>query len=262
MARWHRWAMTFGICGLLVIFTGCSSPQVASTRAFQFETDTFAYANEIENAYGYDEKGEWCKRPVKPEPTYSRHCFVVARSARQFFQHARFEPDLPEVSEADYRKLVRKVVGMSPRKDLPAQIVIPGYANLREFSAEHEPLLKEECGSLWQSYFQRGHWRMVFPFTGRQRERMAGQLMEAVQAQRPPVVHLVRFPGLEINHAVVIYDARETEDEIRFAVYDPNSPESPTRLAFDRKKRTFEFPRNKSFEGGLVQAYEVYRGCY
>jgi hypothetical protein len=266
ICRTNRVAFGLVMCLLLLILTGCKSTRLAGNRPFRFETDTFAYANEVEKTFACDENGRWSGHPVEPKATYARYCFVVARSSRQFFQHARFDPALPKVTDAEYRKLIRKVVHTSPRKDLPEaeRIVIPGYANLREFSREQERLLKAECGSFWQSYFQLGHWRMVFPFSRRERERMAARFATAIRENRPPIVHVLTFPGLRINHAIVLYDVEETADEVRFAAYDPNSPNQSSRLTFHLKERFFEFPRTHYFRGGRVEAYEVYRSdfCY
>src|SRR6185369_2464339 len=149
---------------------GCASPgklPPPQTRLFDFQKDTFAFANELVWVYEYDANGNWTTHNRDPKPTYSLHCFVLARSARQFFLNARFDPNLPVADEASYRHLIRQVVASSPRKRRAEdrKIVIPGYADLRTFSRENENLLKSECGGGWQSYFQRGHWRMIFPFS-------------------------------------------------------------------------------------------------
>jgi hypothetical protein len=124
-------------------------------------------------------------------------------------------------------------------------------------------LLKAESGGAWQSYFQRGHWRMIFPFSRTHQENTARALVNSLKQNRPPVVHLVRFPQLSINHAVVLFDVAETETEIRFAAYDPNKPEKPTTLTYDRARRTFNLPANDYFIGGRVDVYEIYRSwCY
>ena len=254
------------MCLCFAFLMGCASaPRMAGSRSFRFETDTFAYANEVDVDYAYDAQGRWVGHARQPKPDYTRHCFVVARSAGQFFQHARFDAARPKATDAGYRRLVRKVVSTSPRRDLAesAKVIIPGYANLREFSREQERLLKEECGSFWQSYFQRGHWRMVFPFSRGNQAKMAARLAMDLRKNRPPIVHLVCFPSLRINHAVLLYEVQETPEEIRFATYDPNAPQQPTWLAFRRAGRTFDFPVNTYFPGGRVAAYEVYRrGCY
>ena len=246
------------------LLAGCAGPPKASvpfSRPFAFPQDTFAYPNELVWAYRFDPAtGEMEHQRREPPATYAHHCFVVARAARQFFQHARFEPDRPVADEATYRRLVRAVVSLSPRREQTGaeKIVIPGYANLRIFSQAHERLLKEECGGAWQSYFQRGHWRMIFPLSRRHQERMAGQLVAAWRRNLPPVVHVVRFPSLTINHALVLMGVVETETAIEFATYDPNSPERATQLIYDRQTRTFHFPRNHYFTGGRVDVYEVY----
>src|SRR5213596_3106531 len=113
-----------------------------------------------------------------------------------------FDETRPIADPATYRSLIHRVVGMSPRRS-PAElkVVIPGYRDLFAFSHAQEKLLKQECGSAWQSYFQRGHWRMVFPFTKRGQEKTAARLRQSIRQNRPPVVHLVRFPDITINHA-------------------------------------------------------------
>jgi hypothetical protein len=253
------------VLALSLLLCGCatSRPIVpANSRAFEFQKDTFAYANELVWEYGFDANGKWKGHARQPKPDYTHHCFVVARAARQFFQFARFDPAQPEADAATYRRLIRGVMKQSARRDVPdsERIVIPGYADLREFSLAQELLLKAECGGAWQSYFQRGHWRMIFPFSREHQRKTAEALLAEVKQNRPPVVHVVRFPQLTINHALVLFDANETTREIQFTVYDPNKPEKPATLTYDRVKKTFFFPANDYFPGGRVDVYEIYRG--
>lgn len=250
-----------------LLLAGCASspPARPGSRSFNFQQDTFAYANELVWEYHFDDHGKWIHRSRERKADYTHHCFVVARSAKQFFRNARFDALLPKADAATYRRLIRKVVASSPRKSLPEgkKIIIPGYANLRAFSQEQERLLKGECGGAWQSYFQRGHWRMIWPFSRSGQKQTAERLMNKIQNKDPSVVHLVRFPSLTINHAAVLFDARETTERIEFTAYDPNSPEQPSTLTYDRARRTFSFPTNSYFPGGQVDVYEIYRnGCY
>jgi len=247
---------------VLVILCGCASRRpFVGTRPFDFQTDSFAYPNDLVWEYHFDANGKWVHQRREPQPDYTHHCFVVARSARQFFENARFDPTQPVASEATYRRLIRRVVSVDPSHPLPdsKKIVIPGYANLRDFSAAQEALLKSECGGAWQSYFQRGHWRMIFPFSRSHQERTAERLLADLKQNRPPVVHVVRFPQLTINHSVLLFGAKETVKEILFSVYDPNKPDSPKVLAFDRASRTFSFAGNDYWPGGRVDIYEIYR---
>lgn len=229
-------------------------------RRFNFEKDTFSYANELVWEYSYDAQGHWQTHTREVKPTYHQHCFVMARSARQFFDNARFVASLPPVEDSVYAEKIRQVVKASPRRPLPEKekIIFPGYADLRSFSREHEKLLKSECGSATQSYIQIGNWRTIFPFTRGYQERMARQLVAHMRNNRPVLVHVLRFPQLSINHALLLFQAEATPSEIGFSVYDPNHPEQPGSLIFDRSTRTFRLPPSNYFFGGTVNVYEIY----
>jgi hypothetical protein len=257
--RWHGYFLAL----LLTALCGCATSRPAETvtrRPFNFQTDTFAFPNDLIWEYRFDENGKWVSKPRLPKPDYTHHCFVVARSARQFFEHARFDPQAPVSDASTYRRLIQKVLSTSPSHDVAdsARVVIPGYADLRSFSQAQESLLKEQCGGAWHSYLQHGHWRLIMPFSRSHQEQMSQQLLEAIKQNHPPVAHLVRFPQLTINHAVVLFDAVETEHDIQFTAYDPNNPRKPVPLTFDRSTRTFQFPANDYFPGGRVDVYEVY----
>jgi hypothetical protein len=263
----RRTAPWFALVWAAALVTSCatSSRNAAPNRPFDFKRDTFAYANELVWEYRFDEGGKWTSRPREPKPGYTHRCFAVARSARQFFEQARFDPHQPKAAPEENRRLIRQVVRASARYPSPdaKKVVIPGYANLREFSADNESLLKEQCGGPLQSYVQRGHWRMIFPFSRRHQERTADRLVAELRRGRPAVVHGVCFPSLKINHALLLFDAAEDGRRIQFAAYDPNSPESPTVLTYDRADRTFRLPTNFYFPGGRVDIYEIYRNaCY
>ncbi len=251
------------LCVALTWLTGCASaPHAgsANSRHFDFHRDTFAYANGLVWEYRYDENGKWTTRRREPPPSYSQHCFVVSRSACQFFENAVFEPTLPKTDDLTYRRLVRQLVSTSLREPLPPdrKIMFPGYADLRSFSRDHEALLKAECGGAWRCYFQRGNWRMIFPFSRHEQEQVAEQIQERIRAHGVAVVHLVRFPQLSINHAVVMFDAQSTPTATLFTTYDPNEPEKSCVITFDRNTRTFNLPPNAYFQGGRVDVYPIY----
>ena len=249
---------------LLTLIAGCvSSPRTTAQsppRQFNFATDTFAYSNGLVWEYRYDEHGKWTNRRRDPRPAYSQHCFVVSRSACQFFENAEFKPELPKADEAKYRRLIGEVVSTSLRKpvDPKDRIVIPGYPDLRSFSIDYATLLQAECGGAWRCYFQRGNWRVVFPFSRHQQARVADQLQDELKQRRAVVAHLVRFPSLSINHAVLIFEARSGPDQIEFVTYDPNDPSAPTTITYNRRDRTFSLPYNSYFEGGRVDVYSIY----
>ena len=238
-------------------------PPAEPARPFDFERDTFSFANELVWEYRLDPAaGSMVTLKNNPPPQYAHRCFVMVRSARQFFYHARFEGHLPPVAADSYRRLIRQVVGRSPRQPgrEPDKIVIPGYDGLRAFSRAEEALVKAECGGAWQSYALRSHWRMVFPISRRHQKNVSARLLESFGQRAIPIVHLVRFPQLTINHGMVLFGHRETEAEILFAAYDPNQPGQPTQLTYRRAEQTFHLPRNHYWAGGRVDVIEVFRG--
>jgi len=178
--------------------------------------------------------------------------------------HARFDATRPAADDETCRRRVREVVARNPRvpgrpEDL---VVIPGYANLREFSRAREPLLKAACGGAWRSYVLRSHWRMIFPISPAHQERTATRLLSASKRNFAPIIHLVTFPSLTINHGMVVFDGLETRDGFEFRAYDPNEPARPARLAFNRATRTFHLPQNRYWAGGELKVIEIYRGWW
>jgi hypothetical protein len=231
-----------------------------ANRRFVFETDTFAFANELVWQYRFDPvTGRMSTRRTAPPPTYAHRCFVMVRAARQFFYHARFDAALPVAPASEYESLVRRVMRLSSRQPSPEarKIVIPGYDGLRSCSLAQERIFKRCCGGAWQSYALRSHWRMVFPLSRRHQEATARAL--TLETRVDPILHLVRFPALTINHGITLFERREEADKIQFRAYDPNQPQQPVELTFDRNLRTFFFPANHYWGGGRVDVIEVYR---
>jgi hypothetical protein len=254
--------------GLAAALCGCAAPAPtlisATDRPFDFARDTFAFANELEWNYRIDPTTDQISHEgSNRQAQYTKRCFVLSRSARQFFQFARFDPYQPRIDDAGYRRRVRQVIDRDPSETGEVErIVIPGFASLREFSREREPLLKQELGGSDDSEFQRGNWRMIWPFSRSHQRGSALAMAQEIAVHRPPVVHLADFPSLSINHSVLLYAATETPAEIRFEVYDPNDSAEPTSLSFVRGDGRFRLERTRYFSGGPVDVYEVYRSSF
>jgi hypothetical protein len=156
--------------------------------------------------------------------------------------------------------MIREVVSRNPRRACaePERVAIPGYDGLRSFSQAHEPLLKAELGGPWQSYFLRSHWRMVFPVRGWHQKRMAQQLKRSLHEHGVSLVHLFRFPRITINHGIVLYELTETEQNMEFEAYDPNIPEHPVTLVYDRNQRAFTFAPSRYWGGGVLSVMEIF----
>jgi len=260
-----RLPVTWLLLGWCVLAAGCATCRHSSgiARPFDFSRDTFAYPNELKWVYRHDPvTGRQTTEKRSPPPDYALRCFVLARAARQFRFHAEFEPRRPVADAATYRALIREVVRRSPRCPSAAtdRVVITGYSGLRDFSHANEVLLKAECGSAIESYLLRSHWRMVFPFSRASQAATAQRLLERLAQGHLPIVHVLRFPQLSINHGLLLYAAAETASQLDFSAYDPNNEAQPVQLTYDRQTRTFLLAPTAYWGGGRVDVYEIYRG--
>jgi len=238
---------------------------VPGRRRFDFERDGFAYGNELLWEYRFDDTtGKTTTTHAVPKPDYALRCFVMTRAAKQFFLHARFEPAQPIAETPTYQRAIREVISRSPREAcaVAEQVVIPGFASLREFSRAHAPSLKAECGGAWRSYVLRSHWRMVLPISGRHQARTAARLVERLRAGALPILHLVTFPQLTMNHGVLLYDVQGSNCGWEFTAYDPNDPEKPMMILYDSTERIFSAARNKYWPGGRLKVIEIYRNWF
>lgn len=257
-----RWGTQVWLALMLLLVAGCATPSPESLPpAFRFDRDALAFTNETVWEYRFDPvTGRQTHQKREPSPAYSLHCFPMAAAAKQFHRHARFEPTQSPVSNDDYRRRSRAVLTRSPRRtsEDPDRVIFPGYAGLRDFSAHHGPLLQALIGGAWQSYVQRGNWRMIFPFGRGHQVRTAERFVAEIAAHDAPVAHVVTFPALTINHALVLYDVVTMPEQFRFTAYDPNSPEAPVSLVFNRRNRRFHLAPTHYFIGDEVDVYEVY----
>lgn len=251
--------LALGLVGLAC----AGSPTPATDRPFVFSRDTFAYTNELVWQYSVDVDGASWEAEWPEEGTrFGQRCPQMVRMVRQFHMGARFDPRLPALTQAETAERIRELVerdARSPDRSL-SPVVFPGYGGLRELSLAHEQALKDATGAPWKSYLQRGNWRMVYPFFRRNQQRTAAELRDAVAEGHLPLVRIVRFPKVEINHSLLVFGAEETPTEIRFATYDPNVADEPVPLTYDRATRTFLFPPADFFPGGRVDVYEIYNG--
>jgi hypothetical protein len=238
---------------------------LAVDRRFDLERDAFAFPNELVWEYHFDqETGSTRFARREPGPHYAHHCFVLVRAARQFFYHARFDPAAEPADDLTYRRLIRAVLAGHPRRpsEPEQRVLIPGYAGLRDLSAARESVVKAACGGAWHSYVQHSHWRMFVPVSREHQHRTAGELLEATEDHSVPLVHLLRWPSLAINHGMVVFEGSRTRAGAQFLAYDPNDPERPARLTYDRERRAFSLAANRYWRGGELNVFEIVRRWY
>jgi len=226
------------------------APDVASVPGFSFETDTFAFPNQIR-----------ARNPGVPG-LYAHHCFVLARSLRQFHQFARFDPAAPRLSHAEYERLVRAVVARAPwRAPVRAEdrVVIPGFANLRELSAAEEPAVKAGLGGPFWTWVHWTNWRVTFQGLPPEHQgEVLHQIRDELAAGRLVQLLVTNWPKPELNHTVVAYAYRRRATGLDLTVWDPNQPNAAGIVTFEGERQQFWATNVYDTEPGTIRVFRMY----
>jgi hypothetical protein len=99
---------------------------------------------------------------------------------------------------------------------------------------------------------------MVFRVSARFQEKMSEKLKRSLAKRSVALVHLFRFPRITINHGIVLYRFADSTDTIEFEAYDPNIPEHPVTLIYEKKRRVFTFAPNIYWGGGVLSVVEIF----
>ena len=226
------------------------APDVTRVPAFSFEADTFAFPNQIR-----------ARNRGVPD-LYANHCFVLARGVRQFHQFARFDPAAPRVDAAEYERRVRAVVSRAAwRAPLPpeARVVIPGYRNLREFSAAQEPAVKAGLGGPFWTWVHWTNWRVTFQgLPPEHQPEVLREVRDELAAGRLVQLLVTNWPKPELNHTVVAYGYRRQPAGIDLDVWDPNDPGAPGTVTFEAQQQRFWATRVYDTEPGTIRVFRMY----
>ncbi len=215
---------------------------------FSLERDTFAFRNDIA-----------AKHPDRDD-LYAHYCFVLARSARQFFQFARFDPAAPPLDPAAYVERVRRIVAYRPWRDaLPPddRVVIPGYASLREFSRAQESAVKEGVGGRLWTWVHWTNWRVALPVGRDHQTHVLDEIRRELAAGRLVQLLVTNWPIPELNHTVVAFASRPNGPTTELAIWDPNEPEGPGTITFD-PTRGFWASRVYETRPGPIRVFRMY----
>jgi hypothetical protein len=246
----------FIFCSFLAFLLCAAS--VSQARPFDLHKDTFAFSNDTVFAYGVDEAGKLHINKRDKPAEFSHRCFVLTRADLQFWQFVRFAPELPKVSREEYGRLIRQICRIPVWSGGPRErIVIPGFANLHDFSVAYEGLMKENLGAWFPSYLRVGNWRMMFGHLRPFQAAAARWLLKSTQEHKLRAIYLARFPWM--NHVVIVYAATpKPNGDIRFTVYDPNYPDQPSWVDFIAAESSFSFQKRWYFAGGRVNVMRVF----
>ena len=228
---------------------GAPRPAAAAVPAFDFTDDTFAFPNLIR------------ARHPHTEHLYANYCFVMARSVRQFHQFARFEPDAPRVGAEEYAHRVRAIIRHPPwEPPLPPadRIVIPGFPNLRAFSATEEAAVKAGLGPRFWTLVHWTNWRTTMPVPDGHQAAVLDEVLDELAAGRLVQLLVTNWPKQELNHTVVAYAYRTVGDGVELSVWDPNDPSAPGLVRFDAQRERFIAARVYDTGIGPIRVFRMY----
>jgi hypothetical protein len=253
----HRVGRVVVLVSALLLGAGCASaparppaPPVADAivPGFAFERDTFAFRNDIRAFY-----------PDRDD-LYANYCFVLARGMRQFFHFARFDAAAPRLDRAGYVERVRHVAARAPwRAPLPAEarVVIPGYANLREFSRAEEGAVKEGLGGRFWTLVHWTNWRTGFPMSRAHQAAVLEEIERELGTGRLVQLLITNWPIRELNHTVVAFASRASGESVELSIWDPNEPERAGVITFD-PARGFWATRVFATRPGAIRVFRMY----
>jgi hypothetical protein len=242
-------ALLLSACASVAPVPSTARPDGAGVPGFTFTTDTFAFPNEIR-----------ARHPDR-EDLYANYCFVLARGLRQFFLFARFDPAAPRVAPAEYTARVRALAARAPWEPAAAldeRVVIPGYANLREFSRAQEAAVKEGLGGRFWTLVHWTNWRVTFPVTRGHQATVAREVIDELDAGHLVQLLVTNWPKPELNHTVVAFAYRPGAQGVEFVVWDPNDPAEPGVVTFDAEASRFRASHLYDTEPGLIRAFRMY----
>lgn len=232
---------------------------------FRFDRDTLAFANSTVFEYheGYVQARKTGTDESAPR-RYTRRCFVMSRTALQFYKFARFDPRGVALNDKELAARVRSVTHLHPWSDpLPKsqRVVFPGYASLRAMSKARGYLLQENIGLGWPTYARLGNTRMFFlRDDNNYQERTHANLNRAMARGDFFVAYLSDYPHFHINHSVLVYARKPGAPGgiEHYITYDPNHPDGPRELKWSSKLGVFNFQKDQEFPGGFTRVYQIY----
>lgn len=238
----------------------------ATGAAFDFARDTFAFQNATVLRYKNGKPVLELNVPLPNDPPndYQRSCFVMSRTAVQFYKFAKFNPKRPPLSDQELAVQIRRVSRRPPwhpALSADRRVVFPGYANLREMSKARPKILQQNIGSGFATFFRLGNFRMFYEHTVKYQDRTHAQLDAALAHQGLFVAYLSTFPRLTLNHSVLVYarnGRRSTDGLEHYLAYDPNHAEAPRELTWSPRDHAFTYQKDIDFEGGFVRVYQSY----
>ena len=149
------------------------------------------------------------------------YCWGHSSVTRNFNYLAHFDPSLEKVKPKAYRKIIRKIMRGKAQ-------VIPGFASLREFSADPEIMVYLKDQVVWKWLDKSLRVRSIGVSTQGQKGLMTkdevmnfvDDVKEKLSVNHAPKVFLTNLKKPGFIHVVSIYNLVEEEEQIKLCILD------------------------------------------
>lgn len=149
------------------------------------------------------------------------YCWGHTSVTRNFNYLAHFDPSLKKEEPKKYKKIIRKIMRGKAQ-------IIPGYANLREFSAEPEIMVALKDQVVWKWLEKAMRVRSIGTSLKGMKGLMAknelmgfiDQVKDKLSVNHAPKVFFSNLKKPGFIHIVSIYNVVEEEDQIKLCILD------------------------------------------
>jgi hypothetical protein len=165
------------------------------------------------------------------------------------------------VDAEEYTRRVRAVTShaaWAPPLPPAERVVIPGFANLRAFSAAEEAAVKAGLGSRFWTFVHWTNWRVTMPVPDGHQAVVLDEVLAELAAGRLVQLLVTNWPKQELNHTVVAYAYRGVGDGVELSVWDPNDPAGPGTVLFDARRGRFVASRVYDTRVGPIRVFRMY----
>jgi hypothetical protein len=108
------------------------------------------------------------------------------------------------------------------------------------------------------TWFHWTNWRIGLPVSTAHQANVADEVARELAGGRLVQLLVTNWPNPELNHTVVAYRSDDRADRIDFTVWDPNEPEAPGTVTFDRIAQRFWATELYATRPGPIRAFRMY----
>src|SRR5436190_229405 len=118
--------------------------------------------------------------------------------------------------------------------------------------------VKEGLGARFWTLVHWTNWRVTFWATRDHQANVAREIVSELRAGRLVQLLVTNWPKPELNHTVVAFESRDRGAFVDFVVWDPNDPDAPGIVTFERDAGRFWATRVYDTEPGAIRVFRMY----